>query len=265
MKQTKIYNYGEKPIMAWLDISLLSIDKEYQRDITGERSKKNIEYIVSNFCWEKFTPITVVERGNGLYNIIDGQHRYNAALRLGNIPQLPCWIIKKTSIKEQAETFMGINKNRVFTNPYDLYKAKIAAEDKDALMIDAFCNKAGIIIPFNGYCSNPCMTLALKTIQKHLNLHNDIILIEAINIIKEAFPDKCGQLKADILNTLVCLKIEYGAKIKDKDMIAALVSFETVDKISAKARELKALDSSLSASESHMKIFLSKLKEVRKQ
>lgn len=257
--------YGTKPTMAWIDINKLNIDKNYQRDISGKRSKINIDFIARNFSWDKFTPITVVKTDTGEYNIIDGQHRYEAAKKLGDVSQLPCWIIYKTSVKKQAETFMGINKNRVYTNAYDLFKAEIAAGDEKAVAISRFCDKAGVIIPFNGYCSLPCMTLALATIRKHLNLHNDGYLINAINIIRKAFPARIGQLKSDILNTLVEIRIEYGQKIKDEELINALIAFGNVDNISGKAKELKALDNSLSAPESHKKVFLSKIKEVRKK
>lgn len=257
--------YGEKPEMAWIDIDKLNVDQKYQRDVTGRRSKVNIDFIINNFSWDKFTPITVVKTEANDYNIIDGQHRYEAAKALGDIKELPCWVIHKTSIQKQAETFMGINKNRVYTNPYDLFKAEIAAGDKKAVAISRFCDKAGVIIPFNGYCSLPCMTLALSTIRKHLNLHNDGYLINAINIIRTAFPTKTGQLKSDILNTLVEIRVEYGQKLKDEELINALLAFGNVDQISAKARELKALDNSLSAPESHKKVFLSKVKEVRKK
>lgn len=258
-------NYGKKPEMAWINIDKLNVDDTYQRDITGTRSKNNIKFIANHFCWGKFTPITVVKTDAGDYNIIDGQHRYRAAKILGDIKELPCWVIDKTAQLKQADTFIGINKNRVSTNPYDLYKAQIAAKDPKALRIDEFCVKSGIIIPFNGYCSQPCMTLALSTINKHLCFNNDAYLLEAINCIKSAFPDKTGQLKADIIDTIVCLKILYGAKIKDDMVIKALKSFENVDRITAKARELKALDGSLSIKESHQKVFLTKLKEVSKK
>jgi hypothetical protein len=257
--------YGKKPEMMWIDINKLNVNQKYQRDVTGRRSKVNIEFIMNNFSWDKFTPITVVKTDAGDYNIIDGQHRYEAAKALGDIKELPCWVICKTDVKKQAETFMGINKNRVYTNAYDLFKAEIAAGDKQAVAISQFCDKAGVIIPFNGYCSLPCMTLALATIRKHLNLHNDGYLINAINIIRKAFPKKIGQLKSDILNTLVEIRIEYGQKIKDEELINTLIAFGNVDQISAKARELKALDNSLSATESHKKVFISKTKEVRKK
>lgn len=257
--------YGEKPEMAWVDINKLDVDNSYQRNTNGYRSKENIKKIVSNFCWEEFTPITVVKTEKGTYNIIDGQHRYKAAVALGDIKELPCWIINKTSVKKQADTFIGINKNRVSTNPYDLYKAQIATENPDAIMIDNFCNKAGIIIPFDGYCSKPCMTLAISTIRKHLKAHNDGYLLEAIKNIRKAFPETKSQIRSEILNTLVELKIEYGAKIKDEEIQQTLIAFESVDRIIAKARELKALDGSISTGESHKKVFLNKLKEVRKK
>ena len=257
--------YGEKPKMEWISIEKLELDHKYQRDVTGRRSRDNVKLIANNFCWEKLTPLVVTETDSKTYNIIDGQHRYCAAKNLGNIPELPCYIITKSDTQKQANTFMGINKNRVYTTPYDLYKAEIACGEPKAVACDNFCNKAGIIIPFTGYCSTPNMTLALQTIKKHISMHNDVLLNNAVQIIRKAFPNKVGQLKSDIINTLINLKVEYGAKIKEEDCIEALKSFDNVDTITAKAKELRALDGSLSFSKCHLKIFLSRIKEVRKQ
>lgn len=58
--------YGEKPEMAWVDINKLDIDNAYQRNTNGTRSKENIKKIMSNFCWEEFTPITVVKTEKGI-------------------------------------------------------------------------------------------------------------------------------------------------------------------------------------------------------
>lgn len=260
-KETR--NYGSIPEMKWIDIELLRINEKYQRDTRGTRSRNNIEKIMQNFNWADFTPITVSKEECGFYSIIDGQHRYEAAVTLGDILQLPCWIVNANT-KKQAETFIDINKNRVAVTPYAIYKASLASGDYGAARIENFCNSAGIIIPYNGFCSKPNMTLAIATIKKHLERHNDGYLLAAFHVIREAFPNKNNQMKAEIVNMLVDLKIEYGDRIKNDELIVALRSFEGVDKISAKARELKALDASLSSKEAHKRIFVSKIKELRR-
>lgn len=263
MTNTETENkYGLLPDMDWIDINKLVIDQSYQRDTLSQRSKNNIAKIVKNFAWSKLTPLTVADIQNGTYAVIDGQHRLEAAKQLGDIEELPCYIIPATNQSGQADSFLDINQNRVAVNNYSIYKAKLAKGEKEAANIEAFLNDCNIEIPFNGYCAKPNHTLAIACIATHLRRHNDIYLKEAISLILTAYGDKKGQLKKDLLDTLVDFKIRNGAKAKDDIIIKALRSFDNADRISAKAKELKALDSSLSQRMAHYKVFLNKVREL---
>lgn len=260
---SKKEKYGLIPDLDWININCLIIDATYQRDTLSQRSQRNIEKIKQNFSWAKFSPLTVADQGNNTFSIIDGQHRYIAAKELGDIESLPCWIIPECSTKSQADAFIDINKNRVYVNNWQMYKAKLAAKDAFATRIEEFLNGLGVTIPFNGYCSKPNMTLAIACIGKHLQHHNDAYLAEVINDILKAYPSKVGQLKRDLLETLILFKIRNGAKVNDEMIIKTLKSFDNADRISGKAIDLRALDTSLSAQEAHYKVFLNKYKEVK--
>ncbi|MCH5201888.1 MAG: ParB-like nuclease domain-containing protein [Oscillospiraceae bacterium] len=253
-----------KPTMGWIDIDLLQIDTDYQRDSTGTRSKILIEKIYKNFNWRDFTPITVVKTETGFYNILDGQHRFLAAKKR-KIKELPCWIVGENNTEDEAKTFLNINRNRVAVNAYAIYKAKIAAKDETAIKIQDYCNNAGVVIPFNGYCSKPNMTLAITFISECLHKHNQAYLTEAIKCIVAAYPKKNGQLKRDILYTIVKLKIEMGKKVNNDLIINALKEYQNVDAITGKARELAALDTSLKLQNAHYKVFFNKIKEIKKR
>lgn len=255
--------YGLVPDLDWININSLTIDDTYQRDTLSKRSQQNIKKIKEAFAWSKFSPLTVADLGNNKYSIIDGQHRYIAAKELGDITDLPCWIIPQCQTKSQADAFIDINKNRVYVNNWQMYKAKLAANDENATRINEFLNTVNITVPFNGYCSKPNMTLAIACIGKHLQQHNDAYLSEVIADILKAYPNKIGQLKRDLIDTLVLFKIRNGAKIKDEIIIKTLQAFDNADRITGKAAELRAVDTSLKAGEAHYKVFLNKYKEVK--
>lgn len=260
---SKYDNDKNKPVLDWININSLTIDDTYQRDTLSKRSQQNIKKIKEAFAWSKFSPLTVADLGNDKYSIIDGQHRYIAAKELGDITELPCWIIPQCQTKSQADAFIDINKNRVYVNNWQMYKAKLAANDENATRIKEFLNAANITVPFNGYCSKPNMTLAIACIGKHLQQHNDAYLSEVIADILKAYPNKVGQLKRDLIDTLVLFKIRNGAKIKDEIIIKTLQAFDNADRITGKATELRAVDTSLKANEAHYKVFLNKYKEVK--
>ena len=253
-----------KPTLDWVDTNFLQIDNSYQRSIEGKRSQIIIENIIKNFEWSEFSPLKVAKTDTGFYNVIDGQHRFVAASKL-KIDKLPCWIIKNTTTSSEADTFIGINKNRVQVNNFSMFKASLAKGDKDAVDIQEFCDKNHIVIPASGYVSKPNQTLSLSVIAMNIKKHNEGYLAEAFKLIREALPTSVGQLRADILKTIIKIKIEYGAKVNNEEIIAALKAFEDTSLISIKAAQLKSLDSSIKKlDEAHFRVFCSKIKELRK-
>lgn len=258
---SKYDNDKNKPVLDWIKTDLLLIDNSYQRSVEGKRSQNTIKLIIDNFDWNEFAPLVVAKTPEG-YNVIDGQHRFIAASRL-KIEKLPCWIIQKSDVNTQADTFVGINKNRVAVNCYALYKAKLAKNDELAKKVEEFCYNNDIKIPASGYVSKPNHTLALQTISKHLKINDDAYLAEAIKQIKDAFPTAIGQIKPDILDTLIKIKKTY--KVTNEEVIAAMRNFGDNKMISAKAKQLKSLDNTIkNLQDAHFRVFCAKIKEIRR-
>lgn len=105
---------GERPELQWLKISRLRIDPRYQRDI-GQRGANNILAIAPAFRWSKFGPLIVAPIGEGLFAIVDGQHRATAAALRG-FESVPCVIIAADEA-EQADAFVAINANVTAMSP----------------------------------------------------------------------------------------------------------------------------------------------------
>jgi len=257
--------YGLICDMDWININNLIVDSRYQRDTRSTRSQSNIIKIAEHFEWAKFSPLTVTNADKkGFYAIIDGQHRFEAAKMLGDIEELPCWIVPQSSLKVQADVFVDINKNRVAINPYEIYKAQVAAGDEKALMVDAFCKKQNIIIPNNSITgSKPNVTNALATIKQCLLSGDEDLLTYAIQTLRMAFPFKSNQLRSDIIKAIIKLKKEYGDKVNQKNLIDTLRAFDDVGNIASKAKDLLSLDKSVSKDKAFEKIILSKYKEVK--
>lgn len=250
-----------KPVLDWVDIDLLQVDNSYQRNTEGTRSQSIINTIIKGFDWNEFAPLVVAKTPEG-YNIIDGQHRFIAASKL-KINKLPCYIIQKANKDKQADTFVGINKNRVAVNYFALHKARLAKNDELALKIEDFCFNNDIKIPASGYVSKPNHTLALNTIGQQIKKHNEGYLSEAVRLIKEAFPTMLGQIKPDILNTLI--KVKQNHKVRDEELIAAMRNFGDNKMISAKAKQLKSLDNTVkNLQDAHYRVFCAKIKEIRR-
>jgi hypothetical protein len=76
--------------------------------------------------------------------IIDGQHRWLAAKRRGDIAHLPCCVFHYEDTQEEARMFILANRSRKPINRLDDYFAALAAADEDALEIRQLVTDAGL-------------------------------------------------------------------------------------------------------------------------
>lgn len=241
-----INKYGEIPTFTWLDIDKLRTESKYQRDTQSKASRVNISKIVENFSWNKFTPITVCDNKDGTFNIIDGGHRTEAARQLGDIQQLPCWVIPDASVEKQSADFVDINKNRVVVNPFQIFYAQALAGELKAQTTLDFCKKNGIAISRNGAIpTKPNITLALSFLKRHAASHPEELAF-VISIIQQALPGMCGQLKSDIMACLLKFRLKNGPDSEKENvrkiLIHTLREFGDVSIISRQAAAAHATD-----------------------
>jgi hypothetical protein len=132
---------GQRPELRWVAPQELLVDETYQRDLT-KRSRSLIGKMVAEFAWRKMKPPIVVDTGDGLH-CIDGQHTAIAAATLG-LEAIPIFVVGAASMLERADSFVSHNKNRIVMTPMDIWRAKCAAGDPDALDVVNACRRAGV-------------------------------------------------------------------------------------------------------------------------
>ncbi len=134
---------GQRPELRWVPPTSLLVDEGYQRDI-GRRSYGLIKGMMQNFAWRKMKPPIVVEVGAGLH-CVDGQHTAIAAASI-NITEIPVFVVGAASLGERADSFVAHNRDRIVMQPLDIYRARIAAGDPDAVDCANVCQRAGVRI-----------------------------------------------------------------------------------------------------------------------
>lgn len=140
---------GSQPTIEWIHLPRLSIDGAYQRSTDNESSRRLINSIAVRFDWRLCAPLVVSKRGDDTLTIIDGQHRWMAASRRDDIPQLPCCVFRYDSTEEEARMFILANRARKQMNRLDDYFAALAAADEDALEIQQLVMDAGLRVSRN--------------------------------------------------------------------------------------------------------------------
>jgi len=117
----------------------------YQRVIKLERIKKMVEN------WKPDSVGTPeVSFRDGVYWLIDGNHRRVAAMQLG-LTHLDCKVHTGLTIDEEARMFVIMNGERTAPTIGDLFKAKLAYRDASAIALrDTIENECGLQLKLNG-------------------------------------------------------------------------------------------------------------------
>lgn len=128
---------------AIVPVDLLDVDYSYQRVRTAHVNK----------IYDKWDPnqcdYLIVSYRDDKFYIIDGQHRYYAALARG-VKDLPCIIRTGLTMEDEARIFVEMNTSRKPLNPFDTFKANIANGNEDIpevkvdMTIKRICDKYGI-------------------------------------------------------------------------------------------------------------------------
>jgi len=214
---------GKRGELKWVPVDKLMIDNSYQRPV-GADGKRNIRRIVEGFHFSLFSPVVVAPRRNGRYAVIDGQHRAIAAALHGGVDELPALVLK-CSEADEARAFHTINGTVTRVNIQYLFRARVAAGDKDALACVDVCDVAGArIIPYPVQSSQlkPGETLACGTIEKCLSRYGREILVRAIELITKTGDGNPG-LVAQALIVGGCIALERNPKwLKHPQLLKAV-------------------------------------------
>jgi len=127
-----------------LDKRNLAIDPRYQRKLNEERVRR----FSAAWNWLACGVIKVSKRPgkDGHYYIIDGQHRWAAAMRIEEIRDLPCIVFELESPKEEALGFLASNTEHRNPTMRDQYAALLMAEDPVAQRLEVHAKTAKRVV-----------------------------------------------------------------------------------------------------------------------
>lgn len=180
---------GKMPSIKWVHTTELSVDQSYQRSIDNEGSRRLIASIAANFDWRLCAPLVVSRRPDGSNVIIDGQHRWAAAVRRGDLLQLPCCLFTYDSPEDEARMFIVANRARKPMNRLDDFHAALAAADEDAVEIQRLVTEAGLRMARNTSSTawKAGEVAFTSSIATALRRHGPPIVSAALTSIAEAY------------------------------------------------------------------------------
>jgi hypothetical protein len=144
-RRSKVRPYGWTPVSGKgryqeLDKNLLSIDHDYQRKEINETRVLDIR---RNWSWAACGTLSVARRPDGTYWVYDGQHRLLAAQKLDSVQELPCLVFDFAEVRQEARSFVDTNTVRGPMKSVAQFRARIKAEDANALRMKATVEELG--------------------------------------------------------------------------------------------------------------------------
>lgn len=220
--------FGKPPSIEWLHTTELSVDESYQRSIDNEGSRRLIASIAANFDWRLCAPLVVSRRPDGSKVIIDGQHRWAAAVRRGDLPHLPCCLFTYDSPEDEARMFIVANRARKPMNRLDDFHAALAAADEDAVEIQRLVTEAGLSMARNTSSTawKAGEVAFTSSIATALRRHGPAIVSAALTSIAEAYEGRPLTYGASIFGALTKVFANPPESFDPDDVVPTLRHFD---------------------------------------
>lgn len=219
---------GKMPSIEWVHTTELTVDQSYQRSIDNEGSRRLIASIAANFDWRLCAPLVVSRRPDGLKVIIDGQHRWAAAVRRGDLLQLPCCLFTYDSPEDEARMFIVANRARKPMNRLDDFHAALAAADEDAVEIQRLVSEAGLRMARNTSSTawKAGEVAFTSSIATALRRHGAAIVSAALTSLAEAYEGRSLTYGASIFGALIKLFANPPEGFDPDDLVPTLRRFD---------------------------------------
>lgn len=219
---------GKMPSIEWVHTTELTVDQSYQRSIDNAGSRRLIASIAANFGWRLCAPLVVSRRPDGTKVIIDGQHRWAAAVRRDDLLQLPCCLFTYDSPEDEARMFIVANRARKPMNRLDDFHAALAAADEDAVEIERLVTEAGLRIARNtsSVAWKAGEVAFTSSIATALRRHGPAIVSAALTNIAEVYEGRALTYGASVFGALIKLFANPPESFDPDDLVPTLRRFD---------------------------------------
>jgi hypothetical protein len=219
---------GKMPSIEWVHTTELTVDQSYQRSIDNDGSRRLIASIAANFDWRLCAPLVVSRRPDGSKVIIDGQHRWAAAVRRGDLLQLPCCLFTYDSPEDEARMFIVANRARKPMNRLDDFHAALAAADEDAMELQRLVTEAGLRMARNTSSTawRAGEVAFTSSIATALRRHGPAIVSAALTSVAEAYEGRPLTYGASIFGALIKLFANPPEDFDPDDLVPTLRRFD---------------------------------------
>ncbi|GAA2871804.1 hypothetical protein GGQ99_000981 [Aminobacter niigataensis] len=227
---------GQKPVLEWVDVGLIDVDGNYQREIKPHL----VDKILRGFSWSKFGAIVLSRQEGGRFAVVEGQHRWKAACMHPSVTDVPAVIVTHDGTKSEAESFLAINRDRMAVTSVEQYWAGLTAGDDTAIAISNVLQASGCdVVPAQGHY-RPNLTNSISAIDRCLKRYGAGATRRALMVIRAAWPDDAKALRGTLITALARIIRSNEKTIAESELVAAIRP-QSIAKLTAHAEAFRKL------------------------
>ena len=213
-----------------IPIKNLVSNQDYQRHL----STKHVNKAAANFDVYQINPVKVSRR-DGINYIFNGQHTAEIIALVSGSRDTPVWcmIYDDLEYTHEAEIFANQMKHVKPLLPYEIFMAKIEAENDEQLIIRDLVESYGLCISSGKKPGGICAVTSLEKIYEN---HGFAVLDRTLRLIVGTWEGEDTSLSSNMLLGVARLITTYGDTLKDD------IFKEKLGKISSKELSRNAKD-----------------------
>lgn len=182
--------------------------------------------IADDFDPDKFEPLIVTKpNGDGMYHIIEGQHRRHALEMYaakanpsgyGNKEQAPCRVVAEADPARAAEIWLGVNGGRKAVKPIHGFRVAVVAGRETEVAIEQIVRMNGFQVGSEKKSGCISAVRALKTI---FDRHGPTVLSSTLKTVRQMWHGDPNSLSSPMLRGFGLFMSEFGTHVDPKRMM----------------------------------------------
>ena len=182
------------------------LDDSYGRPLSG----RNVENLMGKWDRRKVGVIYVSLRSDGRYACLDGWHRVTACRAVeGEDATMPSRVYIDLTIPEEAALFTSFNRDRRALSAGELFRSRLAANEKQAHDIYAIVRDIGLDISFDGR-DGEGLIQGVATLDHIYRMYGGDMLREVYLTMSGTMGNDSSSLSADVAKGLAAFLVRYG-------------------------------------------------------
>jgi hypothetical protein len=209
------------PAVETVPVADINVDETVQRGLIPARLKK----LAEELDLDALGVVTVSQRDNGEYVVIDGQHRL-AALKEHEMGEwdLTCNVYRHLTLAQEAALFRRLNDTRKITS-YDDYSKGLVEGDPEIVAINGIVQRHGLKVRNYGHDGTvTCVTKIRQLYQSKDGLPAGQNLDEALEVSLGAWGQKAAAVEKSLLGG-IALVLRKHPDIDKRSLTEGLAKF----------------------------------------